>query len=130
MKIKSFIPGIAWFFFTAVLLFLPGQDLPDTDDWMAAIYFDKWVHAGIFGMLVLSFIYPVYRLRGNDEFYRRWRFYVMAAVAGWAFITECIQYYFIPGRQFDVFDIAADLTGASLALVFSYIFFKKRTIGL
>ena len=55
LEIKRFIPGIAWFFVVLVLLCLPGKDIPGTS-WLDKIFFDKWVHAGIFGLLALLFM--------------------------------------------------------------------------
>ena len=59
ISIKKFIPGIAWFFLVLILICLPGDDLPKTDDWMSAIYFDKWVHIGLFSILAFLFMMPI-----------------------------------------------------------------------
>lgn len=125
MNKKSLLPGIAWFFFTAVLLFLPGKDLPETDDWMSAIYFDKWVHAGIFGILSLSWLYPAWKANKKNGFnYSGWRNGLLIALISWALISECIQYFFVPSRQFDVGDIAADVAGTLIGLGFAGRFFR------
>src|SRR6478672_5501393 len=64
---KKFIPGIAWFFILLVLLCLPGDDLPDSDWWLDKIYFDKWVHTGLFGLLAALFMAPVFASRPSKK---------------------------------------------------------------
>jgi hypothetical protein len=61
-SVKKFIPGIAWFFVILVLICLPGSKIPTVETWLNDIYFDKWVHTGLFAVLVFLFIYPVSKL--------------------------------------------------------------------
>lgn len=112
---KKFIPGIAWFFLVMVLICLPGNDLPTVDDWLSLIYFDKWVHAGLFGMLTMLFIYPFLKAPGN-----RWLMAIRIAIAVslWGLTTEFIQNFFVPGRNFDMLDWASDSFGALVGLLF------------
>lgn len=105
-----------------ILLTLPGDDLPSANDWMNKIFFDKWVHAGIFGLLALLFMWPVgisnipKKIKGRN-------FIDIALLAlVWAFITECIQLY-IPLRSFDLIDWLADSFGILVALLFSKKYF-------
>lgn len=48
----------------------------------------------------------------------RWRFgrvaLVLAAVAGYAVLSEIAQAFVLPGRSGDPYDVLADLTGAGL----------------
>ena len=46
-KFILFVPAIAWVIIVTVLLVLPGPDIPDVS-FLDEIYFDKWVHAGLF----------------------------------------------------------------------------------
>jgi VanZ family protein len=54
-------------------------------------------------------------------------FFIKIAMATcvWGITTELIQKYFIPGRQFDWFDWAADSFGALVAFFVSVFFFAK-----
>ena len=117
ISVKKFIPGIAWFFLVLILICLPGDDLPKTDDWMSAIYFDKWVHAGLFAVLTFLFMMPVCKsnLSKND----RWSFVIKIALAAcvWGITTEFIQKFFIVGRAFDILDWVADSAGILIALI-------------
>ncbi|MGI8537837.1 MAG: VanZ family protein [Mycobacteriales bacterium] len=51
-------------------------------------------------------------------FTTRWRFGPvmagLAAVAGYAALSEVVQAYALPGRSGDPYDVLADLTGAAL----------------
>ncbi len=113
---KKFIPGIAWFFLVLILICLPGDDLPKADDWMSAIFFDKWVHAGLFSILAFLFMMPF--CKSNLTHKNKWVIIIKIAIAiiVWALTTEFIQKFFIPGRSFDLWDWVADAVGVLLAL--------------
>lgn len=125
LTVKKFIPGIAWFFLVLVLLCLPGKELPPVDDWLSRIYFDKWIHCGLFGVMSFLFMYPV--LRSEIPAGSKWHWVIKTALAAscWGLTTEFIQRYFIPGRSFDLFDWSADTLGALLALLLAKYRFIK-----
>ena len=118
--IKKFTPAIAWFFLVLVLLTLPGSDFPTLDTWLNDIYFDKWVHAGLFGMLTLLFIYPVKKLSLSHPAKINTSIKIAIAACIWGLTTEFIQKYFIPQRSFDLLDWAADSFGILIAWIFCY----------
>ena len=114
----KFIPGIAWFFIVMVLICLPGRDVPG-NSFFDRIHLDKFVHAGIFGLMVILFIRPI-AMSALDKkekllYYTR----IAISTAIWGLATEYIQLYFIPGRSFDLWDFAADATGCSIIWPFS-----------
>jgi VanZ family protein len=122
IKIVKFMPGIAWFFVVLVLLCMPGKDVPSIG-WMDKIYFDKWVHCGIFGLLALLFMLP-FALSKLDHKEKLHSFIRIAmATALWGITSEFIQKYWIPGRSFDLLDWAADSFGALVALIFCKVKF-------
>ena len=122
--IKKFIPGIAWFFILLILLCIPGRDLPDSGDWLQKIFFDKWIHAGLFGLLAFLFMAPVYATEMSDKY--KWLYVVAVALlcSLWGLTTEFIQHYLVNGRSFDLFDWFADTTGAILAIFASRYFLR------
>lgn len=124
--IKKFIPGIAWFFLVLILICLPGDDLPKTDDWMSAIYFDKWVHAGLFSILAFLFMFPVCKSHLSKK--EKWNliFKIALAACVWGITTEFIQKFFIVGRAFDILDWAADSAGIFLAIIVCKYFYLKN----
>ncbi len=122
---KKFIPGIAWFFLVLALICLPGQELPTVNDWLGKIYFDKWIHVGLFAILAFLFMLPV--LRSDFTITEKWNYIIKIAIATslWGLTTEIIQKFFVPGRSFDMFDWSADSLGALIALLFARIRFLK-----
>ena len=115
---KKFIPGIAWFFLVLFLLCLPGSDLPTVQGWLNKIYFDKWIHIGLFSILTFLFMYPF--IRSSIGAKDKWHYLLRIAIAVSVFglTSEFIQKFFILGRSFDLLDWAADSLGALIALVF------------
>ncbi|MEP6947871.1 MAG: VanZ family protein [Ginsengibacter sp.] len=128
ISIKKFLPGIAWFFIVLVLTCLPGRDIPKIG-WLNKIYFDKWVHIGMFGGLTFLFCWPLY----NSDFstQKRINYFIKIATAAsiWGLTIEFIQRFYIPGRSFDLLDWAADSLGALIALWFCVKKFIKPSAG-
>ena len=114
----KFIPGIAWFFVIMYLLCLPGNDVPEIS-WTDNIpFFDKWVHAGLFGGLTFLFCWPFYRSIFNKK--ERLHYFIKIAISAsiLGLTYEFIQKYFIPGRDYDLIDWVADSFGALIGYWF------------
>ena len=110
-----FLPGIAWFFIVALLTLLPGSDIPKVG-WLDRIpNFDKVVHGGMFGALTFLFYLPYLKStlphQQKINYLRR----ISLAAVVWGLTTEFIQKFFIPGRDFDLLDWAADTAGVLIA---------------
>ena len=118
--VKSFIPGIAWFFLVLFLICLPGADIPAVESWLNYIYFDKWVHTGLFAGLTFLFIYPVSKLDLTIAVKKNTAIKIAIATCVWALTTEFIQKYFIPDRSFDLYDWAADSFGILIAFTWCW----------
>ena len=119
--VKKFIPGVAWFFLVLILICLPGSKIPTVETWLNDIYFDKWVHAGLFGVLSFLFIYPVAKSSLADPVKKNTSIKIAIAAIIWGLTTEFIQKFFIPERSFDIADWAADSFGILSAYIFCYI---------
>jgi hypothetical protein len=129
LTIKSFLPGIAWFFVVLTLICLPADDIPEPPgwfEWMKLIRIDKLVHSGIFALLSFLFIWPIAKSGLLPK--EKWNYIlrITLAVCIWGLTTELIQKFFIPTRQFDLVDWAADCIGALIALLFSRKYFSKQ----
>ena len=124
ISFKKFIPGIAWFFVVLVLTCLPGKDIP-TIGWLDKIYFDKWVHIGMFGGLTFLFCFPLYKSYLSNK--EKLHYFAKIAIAAsiWGLAIEFIQKFYVIGRSFDLLDWAADSTGAFIAFLIS----KKNFIA-
>jgi VanZ family protein len=119
IRIKKFIPGIAWFFLVNLLCFMPGSELPVASDWMSRIYFDKWVHVGLFTVLAFLFMYPVLRTSWENPVKRNYFLKIALAASLWGLVIEFIQKFYISGRSFDLYDWLCDSAGALIALLFT-----------
>lgn len=118
ISFHKFLPGIAWFFVVMVLICLPGQDVP-SNNMFALLHFDKFIHAGIFGLLVILFIRPIAMSKIDKQQKIQYYFRIAISVAIWGLATEFIQLYFVPGRSFDMWDFVADAVGCGIAYWFS-----------
>ena len=103
-------PSVTWTLIIFILLALPGKMLPDESK-LSIPQLDKVVHFILFGTFVFLWSFFFAAKAGN----RNWdslflRMAVIACIYGTA--MEFIQKYFIPNRDFDVLDIAADVVGA------------------
>ena len=119
-SMKKFIPGIAWFFLVLFLICLPGTDIPKVATWLNDIYFDKWVHIGLFCLLTFLFIYPLRGLNLTLAVQKNTAIKIAIAVCIWALATEFIQKYFVPDRSFDLYDWAADSFGILIAFIWCW----------
>jgi VanZ family protein len=106
--------SIAWTTIILILLSLPGSMLPHEETFQIP-NFDKLVHAGLFGGFVLlwSTYFSEKKITQRKLLIIFFRIFIIASLYGAT--TEFIQKYFIPGRDFDVADILADMTGAAIA---------------
>jgi len=121
IRIKSFWPGIIMLVMATVLFCLPGKEFPE-QDWFAKIYLDKWIHVGVFALLValwtLPFIYQIEELKRLRVLF----FWVMLCFIFYGIAIEFIQGWFIPYRTFGVDDIIADTIGCGLG----YFWTRRR----
>jgi VanZ family protein len=117
-------PALAWTLFIFILLVLPGKMLPNEKHFIIP-QLDKMVHIILFGGFVFlwSFYFSKKELKEtlNGKFLR---ITFIACLYGSA--MEVIQKYFIPNRDFDIYDIAADVAGA----IAGYIVVKLIVSGM
>lgn len=123
IHIAKFMPGIAWFFIVLVLMCKPGNEFPPVG-WLDKIYFDKWAHAGVFGLLALLFMIPVALSPLDNKDKLQYLIRIAIATSLWGLTTEFIQKFFISGRSFDLLDWVADSLGAFI----SFILCRKKYI--
>lgn len=108
-----FFPVI-WTLVIIVLLALPGKMLPNEAGFRIP-NFDKLVHMGLFGGFVLLWgLYMTRRTTDNHTLLRAFFiFFVIANFFGYG--MELVQKYWIPGRDYDLADVIADMAGAGIA---------------
>ncbi len=122
-KLIYFIPAFIWLLATTVLLVIPGSDLPQ-DPFLEAIYFDKWVHIGLFGGLVIVTCLPFFKnhMANSKKFLT-----ITFSVIAYGVIMEVIQKYFTKDRMFDITDIFADCFGSFLAYFLCMYYLKIKS---
>jgi len=112
---KYFLPGIAWFFIVGVLTLMPASDVP-TVNWMDNIPdFDKLVHAGLFGGLTFLFALPLLKSGFSEKQKINYSIKISLAAVVWGITIEFLQKFFVPSRDFDLLDWAADTLGVIIA---------------
>jgi VanZ family protein len=105
------LAALIWTIIIFILLALPGKMLPE-EEHMAIPNLDKYVHMILFGSFVILWSF-YYAAKKEPENQSRRRFILILIIAClYGIAMEFIQKYFIPNRDFDVYDIAADIAGA------------------
>jgi glycopeptide antibiotics resistance protein len=107
------IPAILWSGIIFFLCFLPGSALPK-EDWLDKIYFDKIVHAVLYFVLFFL-ILRIFNAKTTGTF----------STASALCITQGILIEFVQGssliqhRSFDIWDIAANVFGVIIGIIFA-----------
>jgi len=119
-----FIPGVIWLIIIFILLTLPGPDIPKSN-FFDIVYFDKWVHIGLFGILMILWGYPF--LRSGAASKNLLAFIAVCSVL-YGITMEFVQKYFAIERSFDLFDMVADSIGVIIAWLWLINQIKKQNI--
>lgn len=129
--VKKFLakqyPALLWSVFIFILLALPGSMIPSEANFGIS-NFDKYVHVSIFCVFVLlwSFYYAAKPAKKNKSVF--FLIFIIACLYGIA--MEYVQKYFIPFRDFDVYDIMADVAGAAVGyLIVSLILIRWKNFS-
>jgi len=124
-KKYAFLPAVLFFAFTLVLFTLPGNSLPKAKIF-DLLYFDKWVHVSLFGVLCFLFSHPILQFPYNDSKKRNWFLIITINGVIYGISVEFIQKYWTINRGFELSDIFADLIGCLLALLLSLFLLRKN----
>jgi VanZ family protein len=115
IKIESWWPAIVWLILSTIAFCLPGKALPDKN-WFAIIQLDKWIHIGLFLVMVVLWCLPFLARRSPKQF---GNLFIIISVSWLAYgiLMEFIQHHFISNRSFDIGDILADAVGCLIGLL-------------
>ena len=105
--------------FISVLFVLPGSAFPK-DDWMARIFFDKWVHIGLFLGLAVAWSWALELATVKDV---RTLFFILSF---YGILVEVVQHQFVVNRSFDLGDWVADMVGSLLGIWFWWHRYIKK----
>jgi len=115
--VKSFWPAVVWLIISTVAFCIPGSALPK-NDWFGQIHFDKFIHIGIFTVMVFLWCVPFLNRPLQKPFVK-----ILAGVTIGFFcygvLIEFVQHYFVLNRSFDLGDIGADAVGCLIGFFFS-----------
>ncbi len=125
ISFKKFIPGIFWLIVILILIMIPANDLPKSE-FLFKIDFDKFVHAGIFGLLAVLFCWPFYKTAIPKKIKINYFVLIVLLTSVFGFGTELIQKYWGHGRSYDLMDWVADSFGALCAYFFCAKFFTRN----
>ncbi len=119
---KYYLPAICWLILTTILLVIPGNDLPK-NPFLTLIYFDKWVHIGLFSTLNFLFILGFIR---REIFSVKVFIYCTIGCILYGISMEYVQKYLAFERSFDVTDILADAAGAFLGYLAAVYLLRRK----
>ncbi|GGB13508.1 VanZ family protein [Puia dinghuensis] len=112
---------IVWTLLVVIAMCIPGSYIPN-EKLFYVPDFDKLVHITLFGGFV--FLWSLYLTKRGLSFTRLlvgfFCFYMLSNLFGIA--MEFVQKYWIPGRDYDLGDIIADMFGAGFGYGASSIF--------
>lgn len=125
--LRYFAPAILWIIMIMVLCTLPNKDIP-SNSFFEEIHFDKFVHFGLFGGIVLFLSLGIY---WQKKYISPLTLSILVIVsASYGLAIEFIQKYWCIGRSFDIYDVVADTLGAIAGVwvfkIVRYLFFSDK----
>jgi len=124
--LRSVTTAIIWFIIVTILLCIPGSKFPKRN-WLDDIWFDKWVHIGIFGLLVILWCRVIAIKYPLDKKNKTRFLWISLAALVYGIVMEFVQEYVVTNRSFDILDILADGIGCMIGLFICVWIYKKKT---
>lgn len=113
LRIRTFWPAIILLIIATALFCLPGDEFPEKS-WFDKIFLDKWIHVGLFAVLVLLWSLPMlHRVKIPSRLHNVLMGIAIAFIC-YGVIIEVIQGRYIPYRSFGVDDMVADAIGCGV----------------
>jgi VanZ family protein len=114
----AILPGIGWLIISTILFIIPGSSFPK-ENFLDKIFFDKWVHIGLFAIMVFLFCWSQRKKSISEIKLKKMFVLIFFLAVAYGISIEFIQKYFVPNRGFELEDIIADTIGAGLGLFYS-----------
>lgn len=127
MFFRYSLPALAWAAFIFFITLMPGKYIPPVSIW-DFVAFDKFIHAGVFAVLVILFMYG---------FVRQYDIKVTRSYPGWIALAICVPYglmlelmqeLLLSDRYFEWYDFMANVAGCVLGIIiFKFVRFKFQS---
>ncbi len=113
-------PVLVWALVILILCAIPGRDLPHSD-WLEALSFDKWVHAGVFFVLEIFFI-RAFLFSRLENLQKNARIATVPISIAYGGALELLQEAVFSERSADILDFIANSFGVIVgAAVYSVL---------
>lgn len=124
-KNRFLLPAIVWLFISIVLLTLPGSAFPKKN-WLDNLWFDKWVHIAMFGIMTVLFCWGLSRQKNVSKKLKEYFILIGILCLIYGISMEFVQKYWVLNRSFDMGDIIADGAGSIAGVMYSFKRYIKK----
>jgi VanZ family protein len=121
---KRFGFAVGWALLIMLLCAIPGRDLPHIS-FLEILSFDKWVHAGVFFILVILLMRAFRLSKTNTTLGKYPGIIALVLAIPYGGMLEIMQGAFFTDRSSDVYDFIANSVGA-LAGAGLYPYLSKK----
>jgi len=125
INVRSFWLGSIALIGATVLFCLPGRQFPK-EDWFEKLFLDKWVHIGLFAVLVVLWCLPLFSRIESRSRLINFFIWISIAFVVYGIVIEFIQGNFIPNRSFGIDDMVADAVGCGVGFMFVHNQLKRK----
>ena len=128
MRLLYFLPGILWWYLSYYLFTIPGSKLPKAS-WLDvhSPHFDKLVHIGLFGGLMITFGWGAYKAIRNARPVAYKCIYLLFCIFFLLFGVAVEYIQVNKGRSYSFEDIMADAIGCLAGLSFCLWNFTQKS---
>ncbi len=120
--------AIVWTIFIFILMAIPGKMLPSEETTFIP-NLDKLVHLTLFGGFVFLWAYYLWAKAGKVSIPHTLIIALAMISSLYGIASEYMQKYIIPNRDYSVFDIIADISGAVLGGILVEVVMARRISG-
>jgi len=104
---------------------MPGSDVPSVP-FFDLIYFDKWVHIGMFAILTFLWSFPFLKTASTSP---KLLVAIVLCSILYGVLMEYVQKYFAFERDFDILDMLADTVGSVFALIWLLYLLNRKVFS-
>jgi VanZ family protein len=121
---KFIIPALIWLVIVTWLSVIPNLQLPP----MEFVASDKVGHTAAYFLLCFLCLWGLSRRNPGRSPDKKQALYVMLFCAGYGVLMEFVQYFFIPGRYCEFYDMVANALGAVLGWLAFRLLFQRKLV--